>query len=372
MPGILLTLWTGPTVAVPAPLLLMDALEAVEVTHSDEGRSGFQLTFGMTRSGPADLTDPALLSLPLLKPFHRVLLLVTLGFVPQVLMDGIITHRELSAGGEGGRSTLVVTGEDVSVKMDLVERSVEHPTQDETVIANKIIATYPELGLVPMVIPPPSLDPPLPVERTPVQQGTDLAYLREMAARYGYVFYVTPGPAPLSNTAYWGPPVRAGLPQRALSMDLGPDTNVDRLSFRANALAPIAVSGDVLDPMTGMAVKLPPVIRIPGALAANPMLPERQVKLRSSGGSVTSAVARALGAANSADDAVTAEGEIDAYRYGDVLEARGVVGVRGAGLTHDGLYYVKRVTHSIAPGRYQQRFTLTRDGTIATTPALRP
>jgi hypothetical protein len=371
MPGIRLTLWTGPTVAVPAPVTLMEAIESVEVTHGDEGRSGFQLSFGMKRSGPTDLIDQPLLSLPLLQPFHRVVLLVTLGFVPQVLMDGIITHRELSGGGAGGGSTLVVTGEDVSVQMDLVERSVEHPTQDETVIATKIIGTYPELGLIPMVIPPPSLDVPLPIERTPVQQGTDLEYLREMATRYGYVFYVAPGPAPLTNTAYWGPPVRAGFPQQALSMDMGPDTNVDRLSFRTNALAPVAVSGNVLDPMTGMAVTLPPVIRIPGALAASPMLPQRQVKLRTSGASLTSALARALGTANSADDAVTAEGEIDAYRYGDVLQARGVVGVRGAGLTHDGLYYVKRVTHSIAPGRYQQRFTLTRDGTVATTPAVR-
>ena len=27
----------------------------------------------------------------------------------------------------------------------------------------------------------------------------------------GYVFYVTPGPVPLMNTAYWGPPVRLGV-----------------------------------------------------------------------------------------------------------------------------------------------------------------
>ena len=52
--------------------------------------------------------------------------------------------------------------------------------------------------------------------------------LREMAARYGYVFYITPGPAPMTNTAYWGPPIRAGIPQRALSVNMGPETNVER------------------------------------------------------------------------------------------------------------------------------------------------
>ena len=43
--GIHLTLLIGPTVAVPAPPLLTEALQSVEVKHSDEERSGFQITF---------------------------------------------------------------------------------------------------------------------------------------------------------------------------------------------------------------------------------------------------------------------------------------------------------------------------------------
>jgi hypothetical protein len=38
--GIQLHLMIGPTIPVPAPRMLVDALESVEVTHSDEGRSG--------------------------------------------------------------------------------------------------------------------------------------------------------------------------------------------------------------------------------------------------------------------------------------------------------------------------------------------
>ena len=44
------------------------------------------------------------------------------------------------------------------------------------------------------------------------------------------------------------------------------------------------------------------------------------------------------------------------------LRPRGLVGVRGAGYTHDGIWYVKRVTHTIKRGEYKQSFTLTRDG----------
>jgi len=42
-------------------------------------------------------------------------------------------------------------------------------------------------------------------------------YLSETAQRYGYVFYIIPEPAPLTNTAYWGPPERMGVPQRSPS-----------------------------------------------------------------------------------------------------------------------------------------------------------
>jgi hypothetical protein len=90
--GVNLTLLIGPTVAVPAPLMLMQALQRVEVTHTDEGQSGFQITFQVGRSGPFDLLDYPLLGNPLLRPFNRVILIVTFNAIPRVLMDGIITR----------------------------------------------------------------------------------------------------------------------------------------------------------------------------------------------------------------------------------------------------------------------------------------
>jgi hypothetical protein len=67
-------------------------------------------------------------------------------------------------------------------------------------------------------------------------------------------------------------------------------------------------------------------------------------------------------------DAVSGTGSLDALRYGRVLKARQLVGVRGAGEAFDGLYYVKGVTHKIKRGEYKQSFSLTRNGLISTTP----
>ena len=75
---------------------------------------------------------------------------------------------------------------------------------------------------------------------------------------------------------------------------------------------------------------------------------------------------------SSTDNVVTASGTLDATRYGGLLKPRGLVALRGAGLTNDGLYYVKSVTHSISKGEYKQRFTITREGVVALTPAVLP
>ncbi len=375
--GTQLTLLIGPTVAVPAPPPLMEALSRIEVTHSDEGQSGFQIVFQVGRSGPADLLDYGLLSNPLLRPFNRVIILVTFNAVPRVLMDGIITHQQLSPSNEPGASTLTVIGEDVSVMMDLEEKSAQHPAQDDTVIALKLIASYAQYGLIPKVLPPPVIDPPIPIERVPVQQATDLQYLRQIARRHAYVFYIIPGPAPFTNTAYWGPPVRLGVPQRALSVGLGGETNVDSIQFRNNAMGPTLISGQVQDrqtnqdmPVQSFASLRPPLAAFPAWLFNQPNV--RRTQFRQSGLNMMQSMSQAQATTDASVDAITAEGELDVLRYGDLLQARTIVGLRGVGYSYDGFWYVKRVRHTIQKDRYAQNFTLAREGLGSTTPVVMP
>jgi hypothetical protein len=378
--GVNLTLLIGPTVPLPAPTDLSENIDKLEITHVDEGRSGFQIIFKAGRSGPFDILDYKLLSNPLLKPNNRVIVMLILNAIPRVLMDGLIKHQQLNPSNEPGGSTLTITGEDVSVKMDQDEVTMEHPAQNEMIIATKIIAGYARYGLIPMVMPPFLIDFPNPVERIPVQSGTDLKYLQTLAERFGYVFYVKPGPAPGSNTAYWGPPVRAGTTARALSVNLGGQTNVDNIDFQYNAEEATLVRGRVRDRnlnqdlpvLTFASTRVPP-------MAAFPPLPfdianVRETKLEDIEGlTYAQAYARAQSITNkSMDNVLTASGELDTVRYGDILEARGLAGLRGAGYSYDGLYYVKRVTHVIGRGEYKQRFTLTREGLGSTTPVVMP
>jgi hypothetical protein len=373
--GVHLTLLIGASVPAPAPPTLLDQLDSVEVTHSDAERSAFQIVFRATRH-PASFIDYPVVANPLLRPGNRVILLVVLGVVPEVLFDGIITHQQLSPSPKPGETTFAITGEDVSVAMDREEKNVEHPAQPETVIALKIIASYARYGLIPVVIPPPSFDVPIPVDRTPVQRKTDLGFLVEMAERYAYVFYVTPGPVPGTNTAYWGPPNRTKPPQPAITVDMAPDTNVTGISFQNNAADATRVEGLVQDRQTNkkVPVKTFASTRVPLALfpgLANPALAGVKAYQAEGGRSATQATAEAQAQTEASTDLIKVEGELDISRYGRLLKARGLVGLRGVGFTYDGLYYVQNVTSSITREGFKQKFSITREGTGSTVPVVR-
>lgn len=380
MLGAHLSLLIGPTLPVPATPDIAEAVQSVSVTQNDEGRSGFQIVLQVGRSGPTDLLDYRMLLNPLLRPFNRVILTVLFDALPQVLMDGIITNRQFSPGNQPGQGTLTLTGEDVSVMMDMTKKRANYIAMSEPLIALTIIGSYAQYGLIPDITSPDTIDQPLPTGRTPVQQATDLEYLKSIGERFGYVFYVEAGPLPGLNTAYWGPPRRSGAPQRALTVSMGPQTNVQSINFTYNALAATVVDDTVQDKdlnialpvMTFASTRRPPLALLPALPMQFPNIRTTLLE-RGAGLSIAEARSRAQGITDkSVDGVATAQGELDALQYGGVLKPRGIVGVRGAGFTHDGLYYVKSVSHSIGKGQYKQRFSLTREGTGPLTSSVVP
>lgn len=378
--GLHLTLLIGKSVPKPAPLAVLQSIKDIEITHNDSQRSGFQISFRAGRPARLGVVDYPLFDHDLLQPFNRVIIMVTFGAKPNVLMDGIITHQQLMPSNEAGASILSIIGEDVSVMMDLEEKKVAGPPMPDIGLVGKIVGSYGEYGLIP-VIPVPLLSPlakstPSP-KHLPFQDGTDLAYLQKLAGRYGYVTYVIPGPAPGTNRFYWGPQIKPGMPQPALSVNLGPSTNVDTVSFRYNALVPMEASGHVQDGKTNkvQAVKITSAKGTPlsKGSALKDQSHKRQVKLVASGPTHAQVKGIAQGMVDQAAvQPVTAEGTLDALRYGHVLSARALVGLRGAGKNYDGDYYVKSVTHQLSMGSYKQSFSLTRQGLGAKLPVVKP
>lgn len=366
--GIRLILLLGQTVPLPAPREALDSLTNVQVTNDSENGDGFQITFTLSKSQP---TDYSLLQSGALKPSTRVIIGVLLGASPEVLIDGIITHHQHAPSPDPGQSTLTVTGKDVSVMLDLEEKNEKYENQPDFLIATRLIAAYAKYGLVPKVTP--TTDVPIMLQRIPRQQETDLKFIQRMAQRNGFVFYIEPLTFGV-NTAFWGKENRLGLPQPRLTLGQGSSGNLKSLHFTQNALSPVSATGTFVEPITKTAIPIPPLpsLRIP-PLSLSPTAALRKVLMRdTSNQNPAQAATSVLAAATNAPDSVTGEGEIDSIRYGHVLRARKLVNVRGAGLSYDGSYYVKRVTHTIARGDYKQSFTVSREGTGATLPVVIP
>jgi hypothetical protein len=366
--GIRLLLLVGDTVPLPAPYEVSSALKSVEVTNDDRAGDGFQLTFKVAKDA---VVDYGLVLSEAVAPFKRIVLGIVFGALPEVLIDGIVTHLQLTPSEEPGASTLTVTGRDVSVMLDLEEKNEEYPNQPDFVIATRVLAGYAQYGLVPQ--PTPTTDVPIFLQRIPRQQETDLRFLNRLAGRNGFVFYVEPITLGV-NKAYFGPENRLSFPQPALTTNLGPSTNVRGLSFSHDGMAPVATQGSFVEPITKTTLPIPalPPLKVP-PLVLEPAPARRTVLTRDTAQeSPVQAALSVLSSTTNAPDAVTAQGEVDSVRYGHVLRARQLVGVRGAGFSYDGLYYVSRVTHRIEDGGYSQRFSLSREGTKSLTPAVPP
>jgi hypothetical protein len=376
--GVHLTLLIGPDpAAAPAPIGALEALTGVEVTHSDRERSGFRLTFSIGRSGPLDFLDYDLVASPLLQVNARVILVVRFNIAPTVIMDGIVTRRDVLPGDNPGEGMLVLNGHDISIALDREVKQVAHPAQDETAIAAKIAGSYPQYGLIPKVTPPLFVDPPIPIDRTPLQHCSDWGYLKQMARRHGYVTYVEAGPVPFVNRLYWGPPNRTELTQSALNVNLGPITNVTNAAVSHDALATELVQAKVKDRLTGEEVPVMALFPSRLPLGLVPEVLSNAGKLRTkpiptSGLNAMQAIARAMAELDlSSDDAITVTGTLDSVRYNDVLRARAKVDLSGVGFSFDGTYDVRSVTHRIGGGRYDQEFVLGRGELGALVPFVR-
>jgi hypothetical protein len=365
-----LTLLAGPVEAVPVPKPLIDALTSVEVTESATGRSGFQLTF--TLANNSILQTLFLLAGGAPIPILRVILVVSFGGLPQVIMDGIIQHHEVVPDAAHGASKLVVSGQDLSALMDLIDFSgLPYPGMSPDIRVLTVLAKYAAFGIVPEVIPVPAPDVPIPVEQTPSQKKTDLSYIQTLAREAGYVFYITPGPLPGMNQAYWGPQVRVGIPQTALNINMDSWTNVESLSFRyqpQNSVTPIVYIQDQTTNVT-IPIPIPPVTPFNPPLGLVVPTPQKIEQMTSTANlSPAQALMRGMARAVESADVVTGDGTLDVVRYGQVLRARSLVGVRGAGLAFDGMHYVDSTTHRLKPGEYKQSFVLKRNALISNVP----
>ncbi|WP_020160073.1 hypothetical protein [Methylobacter marinus] len=390
--GIQLTVMMGFGNPEPVPAEITDCLLSTNVTQATEGKSGFQLSFAFGKgSGARRKFETGYFDPP-----KRVVIIATVNGTPNVLMDGVITRHEVTASNEPGQSRLNVTGEDLSRIMDLINFSwvFKYPAMPAEARVALILAKYIPLGILPIIIPSVNIDIPIPTSRIPSHKGTDLQYITGLANDVGYVFYIDPDPpvgisiprelpklpqaslpggvvtprtvqpVPGRSIAYWGPEIKTGKPQAALIVNSDAASNVDSLTFSFDGFAK-TVHVILIRPEE---LPIPIPIPIPDVNPLSPPLGRRQpIPLRIeplqniSHLNVPQVISYGLAKAARSAEVISGSGSLNVLRYGQLLKARRLVEVRGAGLPHDGLHFVRSVTHSIKPGEYKQNFTLSRN-----------
>jgi hypothetical protein len=361
-------LFLGPAVPIPAPKALMECLTEVKVeAGAGDTQSGFELTFVIPKDSPVQVLFPV--DVPVL----RCVIAVLLRGSTEVLVDGLVTHHDLTSNGP--TSTLHVKGKDLTAVMNLIPLDgIPYPAMPPAMRALIALGKYAVLGCVPLVIPSLMEDIPIPTDRIPTQQGTDLTYVMALAHEVGHVFYIDPGPLPGISKAYWGPEIRLGVPQPALNLGLdAAHDNVTTLQFtfdKEKKEVPL-VSIQEQTSHVPLVLPIPDVTPLNPPLGLIPPVPPKTHRMTETANlGPLKAIMKGIAYASQHSDAVFATGTLDVAKYGHILRSRKLVGVRGAGLAYDGLYYVTRVTHEIKRGTYTQQFSLARNAIVSTLPAV--
>jgi hypothetical protein len=359
----------GPMVVEDAPRSVMEALTSVTVTAGSGGNSNSSFSLSFATSKESELmTD--LLPGGYFDPPSRVVISATLNGTTTVLIDGIITSQEVVPSDEAGKSQLSIKGDDLTKIIDLIDWSgiIPYPAMPAEARIVLMLAKYmPLYGIVPMVIPSVLLFVDNPLERIDSQTGTDLAYIRALAERAGYTFFIVPGPVAGASIAYWGPKLRASIPflptPTPFAIDWDGSSNVESLQFSFDGFQNVQYV--VMYKVSELPVPLP--IPVPGITPLSPPLgtkipfPLNWQQVELSPYNPIQAAAVALARAADASYGISGSGTLDVLRYGEILNPRTVVQVQGAGQTFDGDYFVNSVTHTIRPGSYKQNFSLIRN-----------
>lgn len=347
---------------VPAPAPLVEAVEEITIESTIEEASVLRVRFGITKSV---IGEWSILDLDPFRPLLPLSVRIQQGLgPPEAVINGFVTEHHVTYSDDPGGSSLEVTAMDASFMMNLTEKVMPWPNMPDGAIA---AAIFGQNALIPEV------DPTAPVVVEPegmtIQRGTDIRFLRRLARRNGFDCYVQPEPLSGLDIGHFGRRQLIGLPQAALSVSFGGDTNVRDFSVRYELAKPTMALAMQLDtttktpqPSLAPASLLPPLGLEPTLLRE---LPPSLV--RPTGTGLTHAADLQQAAQATVDRstwAVVAQGTVGSDV--GVLRPGGLVAIRGAGRLYNGNWFITRVRHTISAGRYEQRFEAQRNAVTET------
>lgn len=299
-----------------------------------------------------------------LEAWNRVTIIVAFPERSDVLIDGYISHIHVSTNREQASMAVEFGGVDASYVMNLEQKCKVWTERTYEQIAEEIVAQYPGYTLMLPEAAQPAAEGGSPPPSV-TQRATDHAFLRELARRKGYEFYMQ------GSRVFFRPADLSGSPQKLIATNFGESTNCDDLSITVDGTRPTAALLMRTDPLTGEDLRAEATTESTGL---RPMGVRDLAAVRGYGVPPTRVILRRDEATSPAEMAqlvegymrrhgwwITARGTLNGLRYGRALRSRKTVTIMGFGTAYNGEYYVRKVIHMLGPRTYSMQFEAVRN-----------
>jgi hypothetical protein len=275
------------------------------------------------------------------------------------LVKGPVTGQAVHFAHGGAGSHVEVKGADTSVAMNRETKAVLWADVTDSDAVSTILAPY---GYTPDISPTPAGH--FEQKHALVQRSSDLHFVRQLAQRNGFLFWISWDEAGVGTAHFKRPPLD-GEPAADLDINLGTN-NIPSLDLSWDVERPTGVvaaqlnlndksmiDGDVprspLDPLGAR-----PLAEIAGGTRSVPVIAPAD-----DAGDLR---ARGEGALIEAGWFVRATCQTSVNALGAILRPNTVVRLRGVGRRHSGKYYVAAVRHVINSSAHAMTVELIRNG----------
>lgn len=275
------------------------------------------------------------------------------------LVKGPVTGQQIHIEHGGAGSFVEVSGSDTSIAMDRETKTTLWSDVTDSDAVTAIVAQY---GYVPDVD---STDAGhYETKHTMVQRDTDLQFVRRLARRNGFIFWITCDEIGIETAHFKRPPVDGGA-ESELIINLE-SNNLSTLDINWDSERPTSVVAAQLDlndksDIDGDVTKSP--LRSLGDKALDEIATEtRSIHIAAPVDGAGDLQSRGEGALIEAGWFIRATCQTTIFALKTLVRAHTVINLRGAGSRFSGKYFVSGVRHTIDAAEHRMDLELIRNG----------
>ncbi len=328
---------------------------SVEVFERMGGTTSYSIHFG------ADICegDLPLLFDKRLDPGSMISILAPVDNTTHCLVKGSVHSHQMHMEHGGAGTTVVVKGSDTTVVMDRETKSAVWTDLTDSDAVRSILGNY---GLLLDVQDTQAGH--FEAKHTLVQRESDLRFVRRLARRNGFLFWITCDSKGVETAHFKHPPMDGdGEPKLVINMA---KPNISSIDIQWDVERPTKIEGLQLDLNTKKNMEIL-VDKTPLTILGKQGLgkitkDKRSVHLSAPADDAGNMKARGEGALIEADWFIRATCQTSLESLGDLVHANKVIELRGAGSRHSGKYFVAGVHHTIDAEQHRMDVELIRNG----------